>query len=686
LRQTPRHCRPRRSSASPRHLSSGSPTPPRRRLRRLLPVGLTVALLAALTLSAKALAPTAAPSRPGPAGAMLGAYVRPSGSWSGTDERTAVLQLEAKLGRKLAIDHTYVPWGQPPSAWLGRAAWDLSSGRVPLITFGAGGDTREVARGLHDDYLRSVAEGLRSLGKPVLLRYAPAPDVVADQGWVHSGGDYVAAWRHVHQLLAGAPAAWVWAPTASAFAGAHGGVEQYWPGDAYVDWIAADGYNWFGCQPASWRQLGTIFRAFYAWGTGRGKPLMISATASTENAGDAMAKARWFDDALGTLQTAMPNVKAFVYHNSNSGPGCDWRAESTAASLEGFRRLANDPWMQLPPTTAVNPPPGSTTSTTTTTAPPTTTPPSTTRPSTTSPPTTSPPSGGGGLSDLLVPRTGALWGSSSVTPKLEEQVGRKFDIVKLYEDWRSNSPTAGEAALTPARILYVALTSRTFDASPDKCWAEIASGALDADLHRHAANFKAFGRKMFFSFDIEPETRDGACNRSNAIAGSPAQFVAAWRHIKNVFDADGVTNLVYVWNVVGSDASFSYSFYPGDAYVDWIAWDPYNWFTCHNSPWASFGEKVQPFYGWLQQHGLGDKPFMLSEYGSVENPADPTAKGDWFADIPSTLQNRLPNLKAIVYFQGLDGPSNCTFGVDSSAASLAGFARLGQAPYLNSGR
>ena len=45
--------------------------------------------------------------------------------------------------------------------------------------------------------------------------------------------------------------------------------------------------------------------------------------------------------------------------------------------------------------------------------------------------------------------------------------------------------------------------------------------------------------------------------------------------------------------------------------------------------------------------------------------------------------NRLPNLKAIVYFNGLDGPSNCTFRLDSSAASLAGFARLGQDPYLN---
>ena len=667
MRQSPRHGRPRLWP------------------RRLVAVGCCVAVLAAIGLSARALGTSATPGRPEPAGAMLGAYVPPAGSWSAAAGQAAVLQLEAKVGRKLAIDHTYVPWGQPSSAWVGRAAWDLSSGRVPLVTFGAGGDTREVAAGLHDNYLRSVADGLRSLGKPIFVRYAPASDVAADQRWIHSGADYVAAWRHVHRVLAGVPVAWVWSATASAFAGADGGVERYWPGDAYVDWVGADGYNWQGCQPAAWRELGTIFGAFYAWGAATGKPLMISATASTENAADPMAKARWFDNALRTLRTAMPRVQAFVYHNSAR---CDWRVESTASSLAGFRRLANDPWMQRPPTTTGVPqPPGTAPSTTTTPATtrrpaPTTTAAPATVPSTRPPTTTSPPAGSG-LSDLLVPARGALWGSSSVTPELESRVGRQFDIVKLYEDWRSNSPTSSEARLSPPRTLYLALTSRTFDASPDKCWADIASGALDADLHRHAANFKAFGRKLFFSFDIEPETRDGACNPGNAIAGSPAAFVAAWRHIKDVFDADRVTNLVYVWNVVGSDPQFSASFYPGDAYVDWIAWDPYNWYRCHNSPWASFGDKVKPFYDWLQQHGFGDKPFMLSEYGSVENPADPSAKGDWFADIPSTLQSQLPNLKAIVYFNGLDAPSSCTFRLDSSAASLAGFARLGQDPYLN---
>src|SRR5664279_4943023 len=63
--------------------------------------------------------------------------------------------------------------------------------------------------------------------------------------------------------------------------------------------------------------------------------------------------------------------------------------------------------------------------------------------------------------------------------------------------------------------------------------------------------------------------------------------------------------------------------YPGDAYVDWIAWDPYN----RNTPWLSFSAMVTPFYDWLTDNGYGGKPFMLAEYGVVEDPANPHREG-----------------------------------------------------------
>ena len=276
-------------------------------------------------------------------GAWLGSWVASRYGSSREGRERAVLELESKLDRKLAIDHTYVPWGTS-IGW--QPAWDLAQGRIPLISFGFGGDTREVAAGRHDAYLRSLAEEVRGLGRPVLLRYAYEMDGENSTSWVHSGGDYVAAWRHVHKLFAGLDAAWVWAPNASAFADPPA-VERYWPGDGYVDWVGADGYNWYGCRNRTdWRGFGEVFRPFYAWAGARGKPLMIAEAGTTEDSADPGRKQAWYTDAAAALR-AMPKVRAVVFFDS-SNP-CPWWVDTTARSLDGFRRLARDPHLEAAP-------------------------------------------------------------------------------------------------------------------------------------------------------------------------------------------------------------------------------------------------------------------------------------------------------------------------------------------------
>src|SRR6266545_1990554 len=369
LRYAPRHSRPPQHSA-PRH---ARPRMARRRSRRYTIIALIVALPAVVTLSAKAFSPKPAGSTgaQGGIGAMLGAYVRSSTSFSAADQQVAFTAFERSAGRRLAIDHFYLPWSSKASGLRWRASWDLDNGRVPMVTFGAGGDTRQVARGDHDAYLSSLAAAVRSLQRPVFLRYAPTPDAAGNASWVHSGGDYVAAWRHVRQIFAGTTAAWVWSPTADAFAGARGGVEQYWPGANAVDWVGAEGFNRYACQgvQGKWREPGDIFRFFYSWGSSKGKPLMISRTGSSEDPAVPRRKGRWFQNATRTLQASMPNVKALVYAESSGG--CDWRIGSSNASVERFGKLATDSWFQLPGSTLV------------TSSTPTTTTASTTRPATT---------------------------------------------------------------------------------------------------------------------------------------------------------------------------------------------------------------------------------------------------------------------------------------------------------------
>jgi beta-mannanase len=676
LRYAPRHSRPPQHRA-PRH-ARRRPASARRRSRKWVVIGMVAALPAVLALSAKAFSPTPAGSTDaqGGVGAMLGAYVRSTASNSRADQQAAFTAFERDAGRKLAIDHFYLPWGNGPSGLEARAAWDLANGRVPMVTFGTGGDTVQVARGDQDGYLASLAAAVRSLGKPVLLRYAPTPDTAGSASWVHSGSDYVAAWRHVRQVFAGVPAAWVWSPTADAFAGARGGVEQFWPGAEWVDWIAAEGFNRYACQgvQGSWRELGDIFRNFYGWGSAKGKPLMISGTGTSEDPADPRRKAQWLSNAARTLQTAMPNVKALVY--AQSFGTCDWRTGTSDASLEAFDRLAADPWLQLPGSAMVGssrPP--------VTTAPPTTRPaPTTTRPAptttaTTAPPATAPPAPpGGSVSGKLVPGSGALWGSSGVTDSLEAQLGRRFDISHTYHDWDDAFPNAGEVArANKGTTLLINWTPRFFGSSRIMPWRDVANGSQDAQIDATAGRVKAFGRKLFLAFHTEPEPQVGKY-------GSAADFVAAWRHIHDRFAARGVGNVVWVWNVTGSSGWFSLytgGLYPGDAYVDWIGWDPYNWYTCHNNGWMSFGDKVGPTYNWFRQNGFGDKPFMLAEYGTRDMPGNPGAKADWFRGIVPALK-RLPNLKAVVYFNNGTANPGCDWRIDTTPQAQAAFSEVGR--------
>jgi hypothetical protein len=390
MRSGPRHALRQpgpRHVGTPRQGRGDGPPPSGGRWRRptLTAVGLVLALIGALTLSAKAVSPPA--PEPASAPALLGA-----GAWadSGTAaaQQAATRRLETAIGRQLNIGHSFVPWG----AGLGEVpAANVAAGRTPMISFGKDGTWRAVAAGRHDRYLAALARSVAGLGRPVLLRYAWGMDSAGLRTTRSGGAAYVAAWRHVHELFAaqGVRGFWVWSPSADAFAGARGGVDRFWPGDAYVDWVAADGFNWGSCTDRStWRAFGPIFKAFYAWGSARAKPLMISGTGTVEDPIDPGRKHDWYLDAAGALARSMPRVRAVVL--LDQGGRCDWRPDTSALSMQGFVDFARDPFFggAAPAPAAPTPttrPPTTTIPATTTTLTPTTKAPTTTAP-TTAPP------------------------------------------------------------------------------------------------------------------------------------------------------------------------------------------------------------------------------------------------------------------------------------------------------------
>jgi len=305
------------------------------------------ALLVALLLPIEASAPAAHAAATTGSGTLFGAYVQPRDGWSRAQQEASVNNLESYLGRTLDVDHLFFKWNDNvfPN-W--RQAWDIQHGRIPMISWG-GTYLTQVLNGSFDSMIRTRANALEALGGPVMLRWFGEMDaVIYDNDEIQSPAQFIDAWRHIHDIFVAEGATnveWVWSPNAFNFA--TGKSQQFYPGDPYVDWIAADGYNWApGKAGASWNSFKNIFASFYSWAAPKPQPLLIGETGVQENRpGD---KAAWITDMGATIKTLYPEIKAVVYFDAyataNFGGWYDFRVDTSASSYAAFRTLANDPY------------------------------------------------------------------------------------------------------------------------------------------------------------------------------------------------------------------------------------------------------------------------------------------------------------------------------------------------------
>ena len=317
-----------------------------------------VAVLAVATfLPTGAVLPAAAAGRPaGPlvpdGGFYVGAYTKNVGGYGQDREQQAITDLESRLGRSLNIDHHYYSWTDVFPSW--REQWDIDNGRIPMISWN-GENTDAIARGDWDGVIAARAQAVAMLGTPVFIRWFWEMDGNKKAAFVSSPASYQKAWRHIHDIFVAAGATnavWVWSPNASAFD--DGDALPYYPGGTYVDWVAADGYNFAPNRPGDrWESVGDVFSGFYAAAIRLNKPMMVAEFGVLERG--AGEKAAWLHQAHDWI-AAHPAIAAVVYFNADStsnGIAYNWRINTSPASFEGFRYLSTGP-PPVPP--AVSPP------------------------------------------------------------------------------------------------------------------------------------------------------------------------------------------------------------------------------------------------------------------------------------------------------------------------------------------
>jgi hypothetical protein len=219
------------------------------------------------------------------------------------------------------------------------------------------------------------------------------------------------------------------------------------------------------------------------------------------------------------------------------------------------------------------------------------------------------------VSSMLRPSGRALGVVDDKTPwqygivtAFAKEAGRAPDIREYYSSWGDDFDAEGNAFLWQhGQLPMMALVPS------DMSLADIAKGKDDAYIRRLAGQIAAYDGPLALSFAGE---MNGPWNSWGPKHTKPADFVASWKHVRDIFTAQGVTNVIWVWtpHVVDSGTTAKLRpYYPGNAYVDWVGLIGYY----GPIDGVAFSSLFTPTLH--QISGFSGKPVLIAETGVAQS-------------------------------------------------------------------
>lgn len=266
---------------------------------------------------------------------------------------------------------------------------------------------------------------------------------------------------------------------------------------------------------------------------------------------------------------------------------------------------------------------------------------------------------------------------------MERLLGTAPSIVMWYQRWSGEwgdfSPKTADAIRTRGATPMISWEP---SAGPveDRSWSlrTILDGRHDRYIKRWVRDVAAWGHVLY----VRPMYEMNGwwapwCAYANG--NSPREFVAAWRHIVDLADDAGATNIRWVWspNVDNDDLGVPFAdLYPGDRYVDWVGLDGFNRGTSWSSTrWQSLIDIFSVSIRHVRE--LTQKPLMIAETGSSEVGGD---KAAWIRKGLARLPEDLPEVRAVIWFNKDELSVGIDWRVNSSHAALKAFRDLARSP------
>ena len=256
-----------------------------------------------------------------------------------TISSSAITTFESQANKKVGVELYYVGWYQ--NAWAdvqrqinvwepmgikAHVTWEpsLKSGGDPLAA---------ILNGSQDAIINDFAVQSKAYGKPFFLRFAHE----MNGNWYDWSGamtgnnpqTYIDAWRYVwnkFQAAGATNAVWVWSPNWNSVPNeSWNDLHNYYPGDAYVDWVGVDFYGLKYDDVSVAANIDAVYTS-YSY-----KPMMIAETAAADCnnyvPGVTRTKDQWINEFFATLLNR-PAVRAFFWFNENKNGEADWTITS----------------------------------------------------------------------------------------------------------------------------------------------------------------------------------------------------------------------------------------------------------------------------------------------------------------------------------------------------------------------
>jgi hypothetical protein len=234
--------------------------------------------------------------------------------------------------------------------------------------------------------------------------------------------------------------------------------------------------------------------------------------------------------------------------------------------------------------------------------------------------------------------------------------GKATNLIEFYSSWGEPYQVAEVQQIWKSGALpYVAIEPNT------KSLAQIAAGVDDNYIHQYAQAVRSLNLPVAISFAHE---MNGGWFSWGTKSATAAEFVAAWRHMHDIFAQEGATEAIWVWspNVINPVRTVKLKpYWPGDGYVDWVGVIGYYSLTGESTFKTLFGPTM------AQVRAFTARPFIIAETaseGGARKPAD-------IADLFKSIAKR----SDVIGFVWFDFKKEADWRITSGPASAAEFRR-----------